>query len=65
MSEQTAEERESQYEELAAERAELVVPNDPNQYEAAHQRWLETGQTEPEFMYPSEDEAEEDEGDEE
>jgi hypothetical protein len=62
MSEQTREDREQQVEDLKGE-TEMVTPNVGN---TEHERWLETGETEPEFMIPQPDEDEDDEeGDEE
>jgi hypothetical protein len=47
--------REEEQQERDTQLAETLSPNTLNQHEAAHQRWLETGQTEPPFMYPSEE----------
>jgi hypothetical protein len=57
MSEQSREEREQLVADLDAE-TEVVSVNRDN---AEHERWLETGQTEPDYTIPSEDEDEADE----
>jgi hypothetical protein len=60
MSEQSREEREQLVADLDAE-TEVVTVNRGN---VEHERWLETGQTEPDFMMPAEDaEDEEDDAD--
>ena len=46
----------------ALENGQLTT-NPYNDNESAHQRWLETGQTEPDFMIPEQDEDGDDEDD--
>lgn len=61
MSEQTREDREQQVEDLRGE-TETVSVNLDN---AEHERWLETGQTEPEYMIPQPDEDDEEDDEDE